>query len=226
MTEKTIQYSQDYDTALDQLPHYQAYPRMRPFVGHLYGHHGPKILLVAESHYLPRNSTLHLDAQRWYAGTEAVFSEADKPGWINTRDILNKPDGRWTAKGHTIYQRLNRALIEAGYPGNDNMFKYVAFMNGFQRPAVTGDSLKVHRQDLMVSREVLNGVIDVLKPDHVIFVSTKAKRHLAKHLEIESKGVPHPACAWWYRASKHGTGKERFISLMSSIYPSTEADRY
>lgn len=199
---------------------------MRPFIGRFYGQHGPKILLVAESHYLPAGRSLHLDAQRWYAGSEKNFETDDKPGWIHTRNIIDKPDGQWNARGHEIYRRLNRALSEAGYMGDGNLFRYVAFMNGFQRPAVTGKSLNVQREDLEVAKQTLNGVIDVIKPDRVIFVSTKAKRHLAKHLEIESKGVPHPACAWWYRASKHGTGKERFISLVSGIYPGTEADRY
>ncbi|MCX2525334.1 uracil-DNA glycosylase family protein [Larsenimonas rhizosphaerae] len=219
MTEKVTHYSQNYDEAFEQLPHYQAYPRMRPFVGRLYGHHSPKILLIAESHYLPPESSLHLDAQHWYEGTESSLSDSDKPGWINTRGILDKPNGQWKAKGHEIYRRLNRALGEAGYSGGGNLFRYVAFMNGFQRPAITGDSLKVQKKDIDVATETLNGVIDIIKPELVIFVSKKASRHLAKRINIKSSSVPHPACPWWYRASKRGTGKARFLHCILDPHP-------
>lgn len=208
-------YLREFDNAFDQLPHYQAYPRMRPFIGRLYGQYGPKILLVAESHYLPEGGSLHLDAQCWYAGSEKNFGTEDEPGWIHTRQIIDKKDGKWSARGHEIYRRLNRALSEVGYLGGGNLFRYVAFMNGFQRPAIEGKSLNVQREDLEVATQTLNGVVDIIEPDCLIFVSSKAKRHLAKHLEVESRGVPHPACAWWYRASKHGTGKERFIHYLS-----------
>ncbi|MBZ5487263.1 hypothetical protein HW452_06965 [Halomonas aquamarina] len=210
-------HQQQFDNTFEQLPHYKAYPRMAPFVGSLYGHCGPKILLVAESHYLPPESSLHLDAQRWYAGSQADLGTDDQPGWIYTRKIIDKEHGQWVARGHEIYRRLNRALGEAGYEGDGNLFRYVAFMNGFQRPAVTGKSLNVQPEDLEVARQTLNGVIDIIEPDRVIFVSTKAKRHLSKHLEIASSGVPHPASAWWYRASRLGTGKERFIRHVSGV---------
>lgn len=224
MTEKMTHHSQEYDAAFDQLPHYHAYPRMRPFVGRLYGQHGPKILLVAESHYLPPGSSLHLDAQRWYAGSEKDLSVDEKP-WIHTRNIIDKEGGKWTAKGHEIYRRLNRALSEAGCSDGGNMFRYVAFMNGFQRPAITGKSLEVQKKDIEVATQTLNGVINIIQPECVIFVSTKAKKYLGKHLTIESKGVPHPACIWWYRTSKYGTGKERFISLVSAgLYAGAEFD--
>lgn len=222
MTEKTIHYSQDYDKAFDQLPHYKAYPRMRPFVGSQYGRFGDKVLMVAESHYLPAGSTVHMDAERWYAGSEADLASEREPRWIHTRGILNKSAGRWRSKGHTIYRRLEQALVEAGFPESDNTFKYVAFMNGFQRPAVEGLSLKPHKADLRVSRDTLNGVVAVLQPDQVIFVSSKARRFLGGQLTVASHGVPHPACAWWYRASKCGTGKERFINLVSGLYSETE----
>ncbi|ART63196.1 hypothetical protein [Kushneria marisflavi] len=215
---------QVFDNAFNQLPHYSAYPLMRPFVGRGYGQHGPKILLVAESHYLPLESSLHLNAQRWYDGSEKDLDDTDKPCWIHTRKIIDKKDGKWTAKGHEIYRRLNRALSEAGYSGDGNLFRYVAFMNGFQRPAVTGESLEVQGEDIEVATQTINGVIDIIEPECVIFVSTKAKRYLAKHLDIESEGVPHPACAWWYRPTKHGTGKERFINVLSGLYSGVEAD--
>lgn len=224
MSTSEYHHQSAFDSALNQLPHYDAYPRMSPFVGRLYGQHGPKILLVAESHYLPKESSCHLDARRWYAGSEKDLSSKDKPGWIHTQKIIDKENGKWTARGHEIYRRLNRALSEAGYSGGGNMFRYVAYMNGFQRPAVTGKSLDVQREDLEVARQTLNGVIDIIKPECVIFVSTKAKKYLGKHLSIESKGVPHPACGWWYRTSKYGTGKERFINLMSGLYAGVGAD--
>lgn len=144
--------------------------------------------MVAESHYLPAGSTVHMDAERWYAGSEADLAGEREPRWIHTRGILNKSAGRWRPKGHTIYRRLEQALVEAGFPESDNTFKYVAFMNGFQRPAVEGLSLKPHKADLRVSRDTLNGVVAAaLQSDQVIFVSSKARRFLGGQL---NSGVP------------------------------------
>lgn len=214
---RKLYYTTQFDGLLGMIPHYQSYPRMMPFVGSKYGQYGPKILLVAESHYLPPEVTVHLDADKWYSGTEAELRPEDKPGWFNTRNILNKNAGKWNKKGHTIYRHLEAALIEAGFPESDNTFQYVAFMNGFQRPAVSKLSINATPRDVEVSSQTIQSVIDVLKPDHLVFVSTKAKRYLGKNLSIKHDVVPHPASAWWYRPSKRGSGKEQFVRLITDF---------
>ncbi|TDX26022.1 hypothetical protein DFO67_1174 [Modicisalibacter xianhensis] len=216
-TLKKTHYTERFDEQLGLIPHFQSYPRMRPFVGTEYGQHGPRILLIAESHYLPLESTIHLSAERWYDSTENDLCLQKERGSIHTREILNKNSGRWIKKGHTIFRQLEIALAEAGYPASDNMLKYIAFMNGFQRPAVSKLSINPTAQDVEISAKTVAAVIKTLQPEHVVFVSSKANRLIGKQLGIRSHSVPHPASAWWHRASKKGTGKSQFVSIIRNL---------
>lgn len=210
-------YTKDFDHKLDAIDIYQSYPLLKPFVGSDYGKGCPKILLIAESHYLPPESTAHLDSESWYAGSEGDLSPKEQT-WTRTRGILNKPLGGWRARGHAIYRQLEAALIKAGLPANDSVFRQVAFMNAFQRPAKTGDTIKNTKMDGEIAANTVNKVIEVLQPDHIIFVSTKAKRRVGKKLKFQSEGVDHPACPWWNIKRDGITSKERFIDLISGYW--------
>ncbi|SEK66306.1 hypothetical protein [Ectothiorhodospira marina] len=215
-------YTEDFDGQLDKIEIYQRYPLLKPFVGSDYGHNGPRILLIAESHYLPPESTVHRDPASWYEGHEdALTTEEQK--WMRTRRILNKPLKGWKAKGHAIYRNIESALLKAGLPANDSVFRQVAFMNAFQRPAKTGDTIKQKKQDVEVAAQTINQVIEALKPDHIVFVSTKAKRTVGKHLSQSSSGFHHPACPWWNRKQDGMSSKQRFIDHISSHWNATGA---
>ncbi|GGC62124.1 hypothetical protein [Marinobacter halophilus] len=215
-------YTEAFDNQLDSIELYQRYPLLKPFVGSAYGSSGPKVLLIAESHYLPSESSVHRDARRWYTGREGDLTPVEQR-WMRTRRILNKPLRGWTAKGHAIYRNIESALLKAGLPANDSVFRQVAFMNAFQRPAITGASIKETNQDVEVAVDTINHVIEALKPDHIIFVSTKAKRAVGKRLNQSFVGVHHPACAWWNRKQNGVCSKERFISHMSKYWNATGA---
>ncbi|WP_375176627.1 hypothetical protein [Marinobacter mobilis] len=58
-------YTEAFDDQLDKIEIYQCYPLFKPFVGSVYGRNGPRILLIAESHYLPPESTVHRDPANW-----------------------------------------------------------------------------------------------------------------------------------------------------------------
>lgn len=210
-------FTENFDDSFNSIAHYQAYQGMRPFVGCQYTGAQARILLVGESHYLPKAQTRHMDAQKWYQGQEADFMPGEGLGWINTRQILNKKTGGWKDQGHAIYRHLDKALFEAGFQSGDSALENVAFMNGFQRPARERLSLKVTPEDVEVGRETLAAVIDIVQPDGVIFVSRKAAHYLSGGLDTAYSSVPHPASAWWNRASKRGTGKNQFIQQVSRI---------
>lgn len=216
-------YTEDFDDQLDKIEIYQRYPLLKPFVGSDYGRNGPRILLIAESHYLPPESTVHRDPASWYTGREDMLTQKEQK-WMRTRRILNKPLKGWTAKGHAIYRNIESALLKAGLPANDSVFRQVAFMNAFQRPAKTGDTIKQKKQDVEVAVETINQVVEALQPDHIVFVSTKAKRTVGKHLNQSSVGVHHPACAWWNRKQDGMSSKQRFINHISSHWNATGAD--
>ncbi|KXS53750.1 MAG: Uncharacterized protein AWU57_1868 [Marinobacter sp. T13-3] len=215
-------YTEAFDDQLDTIEIYKRYPLLKPFVGSDYGHNGPRILLIAESHYLPPESTVHRDPASWYEGHEDVLTPEEQK-WMRTRRILNKPLKGWKAKGHTIYRNIESALLKAGLPANDSVFRQIAFMNAFQRPAKTGDTIKQKKQDVEVAVETINQVIDVLQPDHIVFVSTKAKRTVGKYISQGSVGVHHPACAWWNRKQNGLNSKQRFINHISSYWNATGA---
>lgn len=214
-----VYYTDVFDEELGAIDIYRRYPLLKPFVGSSYADDGPRILLVAESHYLPPESTVHLNAKVWYEGGEVDLTATEQQ-WMRTRRILNKPLKGWKSKGHAIYRNLETALIKAGLPANDSVFRQVAFMNAFQRPAKTGDSIKSTPLDVEIAAATVQQVIDVLCPEHVIFVSTKARRAVAKHLDCPSVGVHHPASPWWNRKQKGLSSRERFVGLVSAYWNS------
>ncbi|MBW7471158.1 hypothetical protein [Marinobacter sp. F4218] len=212
-------HTETYDNKLDTISIYQRYPSLKPFVGTNYGLGTPKVLLIAESHYLPRESIVHGDANTWYSGTETNLSPKEQK-WICTRDILDKPLGGWKEPGHAIYRHLESALLKAGLPARDSVFRQVAFVNAFQRPAKQGASIKITKQDFDIAVATINEVIDALQPDHVVFISTKARRSVGKRLSRDFVGVHHPACPWWNRKQNGISSKERFINLLSEYWKS------
>lgn len=214
-------YTEAFDEGLDQIPLYQRYPALKPFVGNTYGTNRPRILMIGESHYLPKDSDVHLDADLWYQGSQDDLSKKET-GWLRTRGILDKHRGDWRPKGHTIYRRMEKALIDAGIPADDSVFKHVAFMNAFQRPAKEGDSIQAKKVDNDVAADTIDQVISVLKPDRVLFVSTKARKTLAKRLSMVSDGVKHPASPWWYRLHRNETAKDRFTRLITEYLKAKE----
>lgn len=216
-------YTEAYDDQLDKIEIYQRYPALKPFVGSDYGRIGPRILLIAESHYLPPGSTVHNDSDSWYAGSESDLHPTIERPSVRTRGILSKPYRGWKKPGHAIYRHLESALVKAGLPINDSVFRQVAFMNAFQRPAKAGDSIKHTKQDVEVAAQTINQVIETLKPDHIVFVSTKAKRTVGKQLSQSSAGFHHPACPWWNRKQDGISSKQRFIDHISSHWNATGA---
>ena len=67
---------------------YRQYPMMRPYVGNnFHGANTPSLLLIGESHYLPKNSSQHLSAETWYASSSGTLSP-DEVEWISTAAIL------------------------------------------------------------------------------------------------------------------------------------------
>lgn len=123
-------FTKRYDERLRQLDHYRSYPEMLPFVGAEYDTASrTRILLIAESHYLPEYSHVHDDALAWYEGSSVALTEEEK-GWINTRGVVGLGKAGWT-RGQTVFRQIERELSEAGLPGRDNMFVHVSFMNCF-----------------------------------------------------------------------------------------------
>jgi hypothetical protein len=209
-----------FDHRLRQIEHFDRYPMMLPHVGSEYERDNHKrLLIIAESHYLPPESTVHHDPAAWYSGSsDRMKTPSDDPRWIDCRYLV-------AMVNHPIFRNLKSALNEARKPNplRDDVFKMVAYMNCFQRPArnVSGGrsfSRDLKDLDLEKSAGVLRQVIDAIQPQMVCFVSSFSWRTVGRDLArvrplIQFGYTPHPARQWWHRRSIRGTGKEQFVAF-------------
>ena len=80
--------------------HLRRFPCMHPWIGSRYRDDRHKrLLVVGESHYLPPESTIHHDPDRWYRSSQAELSE-EEVRWAST---IGNITGRWT-RAHRIYR--------------------------------------------------------------------------------------------------------------------------
>lgn len=197
--------------------HYEKYPNLKPWVGSKFGQgETKKLLIIGESHYLPKGSTASHDAERWYLGNQGSLTDKEK-SWINTSGIIehNMPTN-FPNKSHWIYRNVAKEInkVFLGYENSAHILNHVAFMNYFQRPAESeGGSINIRQQDLETSVSVVTDVVNTLKPDLVVFCSSKAGEHGAsviRELGVKCVTAPHPSSQWWNRVAKSygGFGRE------------------
>lgn len=210
---------------------YQCYPMMEPFVGERFmDRRRPSVLLVGESHYLPKKSALHLQPEPWYGGTGDALSP-DERQWVHTRDILTDAcRNRFPRKGHSIWRESLRTLNAHGPRHKDfvSAAQDIAFYNFFLRPAREGKSLDVTSQDERMANRAFEHWRQRLAPTVVVFLSALAYRSLHNRAPgTPIQAVPHPASHWWNRrSSKYGgkTGRERFGEHIAALpWPTVES---
>ena len=219
MSLQSIHQNTSFDAQLDNIKHFQLYPEMRPWIGDHYDEQ--KILIVAESHYMEEGSTFHHDAKAWYQ------KRADVPehlaGWMNTRGVVSYHCG-----GNRTIGEIGKTLAQCDFfrtkPDMDrcNAYRWVAFMNFFQRPAnEERNEIAPTQADKQHSNEIFRQIVDALSPRMIVFASKNAFKNLDK-ATLNDKGIPytppstHPTSAWWNRADSSGTtGKQRFMNLIN-----------
>lgn len=221
MSNKNIYFTKDYDDKMLEISFFKKYPHMIPFIGKDFDSY--KILILAESYYLPEYSSIHHNDD-WYE--ESIKSlKNEEINWSSPIQIINDDFLHWDklVSGHTIYNSLKIALEDV--IKNQNVFENIAFYNFFQRPAIYTESLNVTKKDSEIANEVFKQVISILNPNIIYFVSKKAHDHLKlKDLnpDIQNKIIytPHPATAWWNKKMKsygNKTGKEIFKEGLSRV---------
>ena len=202
--------------------HYLQYPCMTPRVGKNYAAPEHKrLLILGESHYLPKKSIAHLDAEAWYANDDSSLSSTEKC-WVSTSKIITESaKNGFKNKAHSIYKNIAWELNEAGIKNNDfcQAIEEVAYYNFFQRPAIEGLSLEVAELDVEVAEATLTWFIENHSPELIVFTSTLAggfaKKTLAKY-NLPYVVTPHPGCAWWNKTAKKYKGM-RGRDLLSSF---------
>lgn len=212
-----------YDEDPNDIGFYRNFPQMMPWVGSEFENNKHKrILFIGESHYLPEDAEENLlTPEGWYnQGEYSLDASSKEYGWTNTREIvgLNKRE-----KGHSIYLEVEKALRIAKGADNilmetTNMFKYVGFYNYFLRPAYKNDSIKktCKEWDLKIAHDAFEGILSILKPDFVYFLSVFAwKSHKKYNNDFKNVIIdysPHPACRWWHTKKYKLNGNEELLT--------------
>ena len=197
-------------------------PSMKPWIGEKYYDSKERLLILGESHYLPRDSKIHLDVESWYNASEDNLSEKEIE-WISTADIISYAiENNFDIRSHWIYKNISQALNEVlKEPDYSDALNYISFYNYFRRPAYGGYSLFVCQKDVDIAAAYILDFIKQNKPDIIIFTSSLAGEYGEE--AIDSTGIPYftvpdPTCQWWNKAvKKYGdkTGRELFIEFLN-----------
>jgi hypothetical protein len=191
------------------------YPMMTPYVGCNYRlRTKPSLLLVGESHYLPKGATQHLTAAGWYEGNHDTLTsqEAD---WLDTSGILtNAYKENFRNRAHWIWKNAFEVINDAGpqYPEAREVAHDVAFVNFFLRPAPEkGGSLAGHitKKDVEFANTAFTIRLEQLAPTAVVFLSRLGRQWFRPTvpLTIPVITTPHPTSRWWNREATRYGGK-------------------
>lgn len=224
---------------LKQVKHYQNHPQMRPFIGDNYGETYKKLLIVAESHYIsncdensiPRDSDEYSNTlKNWYDIKMTDLKDYDIK-WTNTSNIIyysNLIDDK-NPQCHKIHSNINSVLKGSKISkqnSDDKLFKHIAFMNFFQKPARDRDSINPINKDIEIANETLFEVAEILKPDFIFIVSSKAYDYLdkGKFKNYTIGHSSHPNSPSWNKKCKKYTnvnkrdelsGRESFADFVT-----------
>ena len=215
-----------YDSSLRDIQHFRLHPELLPFVGTGYSTY--KILLIGESHYLPKDTgVMPADFADWYkTATSAVFSARDRE-YFTTRTVVSTFLGgdRRGDGGRTMFSRPEAAWQEIlGDPRAT--FDSFAFFNYFQRPERRhGNSIDADATDREQAYVIAENIFAVLQPDLIVFLSKRAynayigerEKHV-DHYDTRLCRTSHPTCPWWYRSKKWG--KQHFVKEVETYLTS------
>ncbi|HEY8689005.1 MAG TPA: hypothetical protein VIM07_07210 [Chitinophagaceae bacterium] len=205
--------AKNIDTELDKIDHYQNFPIMKPFIGENYFNAKKKILVIAESHFFDEKSNINSGPTKWYSSSLKDLHES-KFDSINTRKIVE-------TSTHSVFRELENVLSKSTEKYKNRALNNIAFMNGFQRPAnKTGQSIKelASGMDFEIGIKTVTKVIEILKPDFVVFISKYAWDKIGKQLHksenIKYEFVNHPASIRYWHNSKYPNSKYKLIDLL------------
>lgn len=214
-----MSHSPKFDQLFKEINHFYRYPEMLPFVGKHYESAGhKKILVLGESNYLPKGSTVSLDAEKWYGGSSCKLNINEKKHISNIGLVNSGKNQKWKKGGHYMYKNIESCLIASGIKKEINSMSHIAYINGFFRPAIDGCSIKkIHKElDTKKSIEVINKVISIVKPDIVLIASIFTDSQVKKHLEHNNiEYTCHPLAHFYWQRKGYKNGKLKFEKIIS-----------
>lgn len=219
-----------YDKLLASIPFYQSHWYMLPFIGDNYeSSKHKKLLLIGESHYMPKGSTVHHDVNRWYDGIPNLSKDEER--WCDTRGARYYKSGQFG-------KNIDRAIREAFPIEGENAFMEIASYNYFLRPADDRQSFESISTERDCEEAVRNfyAILEILKPNAIVFTSKFAFNHAewidspkyfncglwdyTAKFNIDYIFTEHPSCSWWNRVirMKTGSSNDYFHGLTSKQF--------
>ena len=226
-----------YDELLLNIEFYKLHPEYLPFIGDKYDdykilHVGESHYIEQEPSDEDKYPITYFE--NWWSDPCLDLYHAYGGGY-NTRQVIANYLGGDRHKSHSIFSETIK-VFDKVYLGKDDVrinfqesqnYHYFAFMNFFQMPSLYEgvkfwNSLKTSANKLgdaqlaydmwkkasQVSSEVVDSVIDILKPSVVIFTSKSAKKAYDEygkhHAEPYVISSTHPGCSWWNRRRHNG----------------------
>ena len=197
------------------------FPELVPAVSEHYwredGKH-KKLLLIGESNYFNDNDVPEsdfLNSEKWYTGADAKLSPEKRK--TDVSNYISYPTF------NKVFNIMDEVLDESGIEHLDGLGE-AAFYNYFLRPAYDNGTEKgfdAQFIDETVAGEALVGIIDVIFPEVVVFLSKKAYDSFISYCKTKGQTfdgimmdcVSHPASIWWNR-DEGVYGKVKFKNLL------------
>jgi len=186
-----------------------------------------KLILIGESHYLPKNANEELfNPRNWYHEdhTDWYKEGEEEEQMTNTRQFL-----AGYLKCHRMYNNPHKVMLEVmieQYPEFEckNLYRYVVYYNYFLRPARNKKSIKdiIKTEDRTIASDTLLELATIIKPDYVFFLSKFAWESFMSEKKTESLPFiigysDHPSRRWNVANSYNGnliTSKECFKQFL------------
>ena len=240
---------------INSIPFFQIHPEYLPFIGDHYEQYKILIVgeshYIGQTPDNEEYSIEYFMKNWWNQETNSPGYEkwAD---WYNTRGVLNSYLFGDRHRGHLIFTNLVKAFSEKTLKKkidsinieNSQAFHYLAFMNFFQMPSLFDgmkfwnslvESGKKHNEPNLAlsawnkcsleSAWVLDSIIDILRPNLVIFSSKSAYYAYLESKTTHSNDnniycVPHAGSPYWNKGTKESngkTGKELFFEFLDKL---------
>ena len=158
-----------YDNKLLEIDFYKnsrIHKLMLPYIGSEYEKY--KVLIVAESHYLREDSDREKvkDFNKWLADKNEIKLMNEE--YINTREVVKKH--RSNNNKQPFFSNIKKEIINI-----EKFWDKVSFMNFFIVPSINGSrTIAVSKDIEKKSLENFENVLDVIKPNYILFLSKKS----------------------------------------------------
>ena len=206
-----------YDNKLLEMDFYknsETHRLMLPYIGSEYGKY--KVLIVGESHYLGEDNDREKvkDFKKWLTDKNEI--KLIKSEYINTRWVVEEHCNNNNKQ--PFFSMIKKEIINV-----EKFWDKVSFMNFFIVPSINGsreiEALKDMKEK---SLENFENVLDIIKPNYILFLSKKSycifEKSNSKYLK-NTFGFGHPSSTWWSRKRKDGKKyKEEFKEKIEEIF--------